>query len=312
MMFLKRVIFKLLIIFFGKQGFIKLKERVQGLYRYPKQMIGRVLPTKFNSTDILVFAAHPDDEILGLSATLFRHKKNKEKVTVVYITDGTGRNHKSWQEKRPVSEQVAKVRYEEGVQALSLINISREHVFCLGIPDDGTQRYLKEMAKDIHSLINQLKPSRIYTHCIECGHVDHDLTSFVVRSVCEKIGYLNVYEWAEYSPSYPLGMEEMEFEFGVSNPREDKIHLSNYERNLKKQMLAIHESQAVEQFYLQGEAIRKSMTSQLDEELFKHQPYKKKELKLFVTHFLKEIEKAIDDHTIPGSSAEVDRVRHPS
>lgn len=310
MTFLKRVIFKLLRMIFGLQGFIKFKECAKGLYRYPQKMIGRVLPSKFNPTNVLVFAAHPDDEILGLSATLLRHKKNKEKVAVVYVTDGTGRNHKSWQKKRIVSELEAKVRYEEGVQALSLIGISRDNLFCLGIPDGGTQRYLKEIARDVHSLINKLKPSKIYTHCIECGHIDHDFTSFVVRSVCEKMGYSNVYEWAEYSPSYPLGIEKMEFEFGASNPQKDKVHLSNYERNIKKKMLAIHKSQDVEQFYLQGEAIRKAKTSQLAKELFKHQQYKSKELMMLVNQFLKEMEEAKFYNLIPANSTAIDGVRH--
>ena len=44
-------------------------------------------------------------------------------------------------------------------------------------------------------LINQLKPGSIYVHCIEGGHNDHDISSFIVKVVCKEINFTNVYEW---------------------------------------------------------------------------------------------------------------------
>ena len=38
-------------------------------------------------------------------------------------------------------------------------------------------------------LLQKLSPSRVYVHCIEGGHIDHDMTSFVVKNICNKIGY---------------------------------------------------------------------------------------------------------------------------
>src|SRR5690625_5311990 len=77
----------------GIQKTIKVREYVKGLYRYPSKMIGRNLSiNKLNQTDILIFATHPDDEVLGLSAVMKRHCLHGDKVTVVYVTDGTGRD----------------------------------------------------------------------------------------------------------------------------------------------------------------------------------------------------------------------------
>ena len=42
-------------------------------------------------------------------------------------------------------------------RALSQINISKENIYCLGFPDGGTQRYLKEMSSDISNVIAKIK-----------------------------------------------------------------------------------------------------------------------------------------------------------
>lgn len=40
--------------------------------------------------DILVIAAHPDDEVLGCGGTMARHAAAGDRVRVVFFTDGTG------------------------------------------------------------------------------------------------------------------------------------------------------------------------------------------------------------------------------
>ena len=40
--------------------------------------------------NILVIAAHPDDEVLGCGGTMARHRANGDKVAVLFIADGVG------------------------------------------------------------------------------------------------------------------------------------------------------------------------------------------------------------------------------
>ena len=37
---------------------------------------------------IMVFAAHPDDEVLGCGGTIAMHAKKKDIVQIVFFTDG--------------------------------------------------------------------------------------------------------------------------------------------------------------------------------------------------------------------------------
>ncbi|MES9685219.1 PIG-L family deacetylase [Gottfriedia acidiceleris] len=248
---------------------IKLVENIRGLYRYPNKMLGRRMPQEYKGdVDVLVFAAHQDDEVLGLGTTLHRHSLNGDRVKVIYTTNGTGYGRESWNLSLSKSKEKSNTRFSEAVQGLSLINILEKDMFCLGYPDRGTHRYIENMSKDIFMLIQDLKPKRIYVHCIEGGHRDHDMTSFVVKSVCEKMEYTNVFEWTEYNDIQPLGSIDVKFPNSeLVSSEEIKIDISGEERNLKRKMLAEHKSQDVEQFYLQGEAIRQANLSLVEEEL---------------------------------------------
>lgn len=273
----------------GHEKIIKKIEYIRGLYRYPSKMLGREFPSKYiNNTDVLVFAAHPDDDVLGVGTTITRHSLNGENVKVVFVTNGTGRSGESWHLKVSESKKKSEIRYREAIQALSIINIPKESIFCLGYPDGGTQRYIKNMSGDVQTLIQKLNPGRIYVHCIEGGHIDHDITSFVVKSICNKIGYSNIFEWTEYNSIQPLGALDVNFlSLQSSNVKAVRIDISEEERILKRKMLACHNSQNVEQFYLQGETIRKAETSKLEMELFELCQFPKRKLKPIVKEFYK-------------------------
>lgn len=251
--------------------FIKKIEYIRGLYRYPNKMLGRNFKIDpINNTDVLVFAAHPDDDVLGLCSTLYRHSLKGDKIKVIFVTNGTAGAGESWHRKINQSKNKANLRYQEAVQALSQINISKENIYCLGFPDAGTQRYLKNMSKDVFMLVHKLKPRRVYVHCIEGGHIDHDMTSLVVQSICNKIGYTNVFEWTEYNSSQPIGTQNIKFLPAQSNRLEEmKIDISEEERILKRKMLACHKSQDVEKYFMQGEAIRRANIAKFEIEYLK-------------------------------------------
>jgi len=264
----------------GREKVIKLIETIRGLYIYPRKMLGRnITLNNLNKTDVLVFAAHADDDVLGLGTTLYRHILNGDYVKVVFITNGTGRGGESWAVNSRESKKKSNIRYKEAVQALSLINIPENNIYCLGFPDGGTQRYLKNISEDIYFLINKLKPGRIYVHCIEGGHRDHDLTSYVVKSVCNKINYDQLFEWTEYNHNQPLGTHNVNFLLAPSSSiKENKIKITPYERNLKKKMLACHQSQDVEQYFLQGEAIRAATTTDMEMDLYMYSQFSREKL----------------------------------
>jgi LmbE family N-acetylglucosaminyl deacetylase len=254
----------------GHEKLIKIIEYIRGLYRYPDKMLGRVINiTNVTRTDVLVIAAHHDDDILGVGTTLYRHSLKGDNIKVLFVTNGTGRGGESWHVKKDESKNKSDIRFQEAVDALSLINVPKGNIFCLGYPDGGTQRYLRKISIDIQELIKELNPGKIYVHCIEGGHRDHDLTSLAVRTVCHKIGYSNVFEWTEYHPTQPLGTQDVKFlPTKHTKRKEEKIVITEEERVLKRKMLDCHRSQDVERYYTQGEAIRKADNSKAEIEIY--------------------------------------------
>lgn len=299
MLWFKRVIYDICRNVAGYNYLIKFIEYIRGLYRYPGSMLGRIMPAKLTEvTDVLVIAAHPDDEILGLSSMLGKHRMNGDMVTIVYVTNGSVGKGPSWKCSKMASEQISKRRYEEGARALSHIGIKKGNLLCLGFPDGGTHRYLVEMAKDIIKLINDLNPKKIYVHSIEGGHDDHDIVSFVVKSVCKQLGSLHLYEWAEYNRLQPLGSKNINFRASIpSKYKETIMHLTKEEQKLKKKMLENHESQGVVVHYMMGEAIRQADFSNLETNLYEYSHFAKRGIKPLVKRFLA----YLHNHVVEGN-----------
>ena len=119
--------------------------------------------------NILVFAAHPDDEILGCGGTLLSFKKKGFKIKVIFLSDGeTSRiNYQS-------KKNLIKKRYEQAK------NVSKKCKFLKPIfknyPDNklDTVPFLS-IVQSIEEEIKNFKPSIIFTHFENDLNVDHRL-----------------------------------------------------------------------------------------------------------------------------------------
>lgn len=307
----KRRILKLFTLVPWNEQLIKKVEFARGLYQYPYKMVGRNLPVDYNhskKTDVLVFAAHADDDILGLGTTLYRHYKNGDNIKIVFTTNGSADwsgVHQSWNIKAEESIKKSETRYQEAADALSLMHIPKEEIYCLGYPDGGTQRYVKNISDDILQLIQRLNPGKIYVHCIEGGHLDHDMTSLAVKFSCKKANYHHVFEWTEYNPKQPIGTKEIHFLANSTNTSQGTaIKISEEEREIKRRMLSCHSSQNVEQYFTQGEAIRLADLSHLELELFEYCQLPKSKLTSIVNNMNKSL-----FHFKPGDVYEVNELK---
>jgi len=115
---------------------------------------------------ILVVAAHPDDEVLGVGGTIIKHIKNGDQVSILILGDGeTSRGNKA--DVRKKAELAKKVSKELGAKELFLENL----------PDNKFDSVsLLEIVKKIESVIGKVKPRVIYTHYSCDLNIDHRLT----------------------------------------------------------------------------------------------------------------------------------------
>ena len=241
---------------------VRLIEGARGV-RYPATLIGRLNfpPPSRNGGGVLVFAAHQDDEVLGLGLTLVKHRSNGDRVTVVFTTNGAGGN---WKESNTVKRAVSTARLKEARDALAVIGIDASEIVCLGFPDGGLHRYIPEASEDIASLIRAVVPHTIYVHAIEGGHIDHDVTAFVVQGVSARLRIEPVFEWAEYNSEAPGGQPVADARFAFDPYVQDfecaPTPCDQSELTSKRQMLASYASQAVSIRYypFRSEILRKA------------------------------------------------------
>ncbi len=193
---------------------------------------------------IMIVAAHPDDETVGMGSRLPLVAKS---VTLLHVTDGSPRNMSDANAAGFQSRgEYAEARRRELYAALSIAGIDTRCCCTLNIPDQEAGFRLVEVACGIMEMMRKHKPCAVFTHPYEGGHPDHDSTAFGVHSaiqIMETHGEETpvILEFASYHRDAG-GMSVFEFLEATDCTLHTAV-LSREERALKKNMLAQFVSQ---------------------------------------------------------------------
>ena len=144
---------------------------------------------------IMVFCAHPDDEVIGLGGTIAKYAKEGKNVIVIIFSYGEGSH--PWLKKRVTVE----IRVSEAKKAGKLLGC-RETIF-LGLKDTGVKKHGKEMEieKKIENLLLKYKPSKIFTHSKDDPWIDHQSVYKIMNNVLEKTKFEgDVYSFDIWNP----------------------------------------------------------------------------------------------------------------
>lgn len=127
---------------------------------------------------ILVIAAHPDDEILGVGATIAKHIKNGDEAYALILGEGqTSRKDR----REETSQSVVEELHKDSVNASKVIGY--KDIFFEYFPDNRFDQVpLLDIVKAIEKYIKQIKPDIIYTHHKGDLNVDHQYTCRAVMT----------------------------------------------------------------------------------------------------------------------------------
>ncbi|RLA87963.1 MAG: hypothetical protein DRG20_06795 [Deltaproteobacteria bacterium] len=184
---------------------LRLKQQIDIFYSLRGADILPKLIDKPAGKNILVLAPHPDDEVIGCGGTLYKHHLAGDKITVVYMTDGSkGAEPKSW------GEELAKKRKEEAKEAAKIIGI--DELIFLNNPD-GELTINKQTLNQIKLVLEKIKPDLVYLPFILERHPDHRITSEIFIKCVKKwknfSGYCCAYEvWTPLMPNYLVDIGE--------------------------------------------------------------------------------------------------------
>lgn len=133
---------------------------------------------------VLVVAAHPDDEILGVGGTVARHVAEGDEVYAVILGEGqTSRSDHREDADQGLVEELHKNTLE------SAAAIGFREVFFAYFPDNRFDSVdLLDIVKTIEQMICKLKPQIIYTHYSGDLNVDHQCTARAVLTAARPVG----------------------------------------------------------------------------------------------------------------------------
>ena len=130
--------------------------------------------------NILVIAAHADDEALGCGGTIAKHIAKGDSVHVVFLTDGVGSR---------TSDQScatdAAARSVSSLSALKVLGVTEDAITGFSFPDNAMDSVPRlEVVKAIESVISQVQPEVVYTHHAGDLNVDHRYAYEATMTAC--------------------------------------------------------------------------------------------------------------------------------
>lgn len=135
---------------------------------------------------VLVVAAHPDDEILGVGGTIAKHVAKGDKAYALILGEGeTSR----WAFRELADADTIKELRKEALEAGKIIGYSQ--VFFESLPDNRFDSVdLLDVVKCVEKYVKEIKPDIIYTHYDGDLNIDHQITYRAVLTATRPIeGY---------------------------------------------------------------------------------------------------------------------------
>jgi len=179
---------------------------------------------------ILIIVAHPDDEVLGMGGTILKHVKNKDDVTVAYLTTGitsrrslTYSNTSSYElsnsELSKMKKQIIDLQ-SDAKKALKILRAKKSIFF--DFPDNEMDSIpLLKIIKKVEKLISKEKPDMVYTSHFKDLNVDHRTVFEAVLTACRPFAFsvkeilcfetLSSTEWTfsyDFQPNYFVNIEK--------------------------------------------------------------------------------------------------------
>ncbi|OGC08540.1 GlcNAc-PI de-N-acetylase [candidate division WOR-1 bacterium RIFOXYA2_FULL_36_21] len=134
--------------------------------------------------NVLVVAAHPDDEVLGCGGTISKLLKKGIDVAILILGEGITSRYEN-REKAMDIEQMKELKNHIN-DAAKILKVKKN--FVLNFPDNRFDSVpLLDLVKVIENVKNKFIPDVIFTHHGEDLNIDHQITFNAVLTACRAI-----------------------------------------------------------------------------------------------------------------------------
>lgn len=145
-----------------------------------------------NSKRVVVFAAHPDDEVLGMGGTLARLCSEGHEVHIHFFSDGEG-------SRSDFRGQYVKNRIKSAAESAKILGYLPSNISFSSFPDNKMDTVaLLDVIKDVEAVIDRIKPSTVYTHYKDDLNIDHRVVNDAVMTACRPVPSMSVKKIVEF------------------------------------------------------------------------------------------------------------------
>ena len=141
--------------------------------------------------NLLVVAAHPDDEVLGCGGTVIKYKNKGYKINIVFFTDGEG-------SRKNVRTKDIEKRKAAAIKCAKYLGCKKP-IF-LSFPDNQLDKVpLLKIIKKVELIIKKNKPEIVFTHFNNDLNIDHQIVSKATVTACRpQIKYIKKFYILKY------------------------------------------------------------------------------------------------------------------
>jgi N-acetylglucosamine malate deacetylase 1 len=146
--------------------------------------------------NILVIAPHFDDATLGCGGTILKHVLAKDKISIVYISNG-----KEGISRTGNKEQLSKTRKQEAKNAMSILGV--ENIHFLNVSEKST-KISEEHINRLSHVLKITKPDIVYAPWFLDNHIDHVKANHLLSKAQKKTDTnFNIAAYEIWTPLIP-------------------------------------------------------------------------------------------------------------
>jgi LmbE family N-acetylglucosaminyl deacetylase len=136
----------------------------------------------------IVFAPHPDDEILGCGGTIAKKLDEGYDFHVVFLTDGRYGLTDVGISSGPPPLDFKKIRLREAINATTILGLKQENIIFLDFEDQKLRKFEKQAEEKIVKILKRINPHEIYFPQEKEYNIDHRMTNMIVRKATRESG----------------------------------------------------------------------------------------------------------------------------
>lgn len=142
--------------------------------------------------NVVVFAPHPDDEVLGCGGTIAKKLADGDNVFIIFMTDGRYGLKEVGIDENPDPFELKTIRKEEALKAAKMLSLKEKNTFFFDIEDKSLAKYKTHALEKTIRILKDIYPAEVFFPQELEYNFDHHITNMIVKEALKKLDLTTV------------------------------------------------------------------------------------------------------------------------